>query len=92
MGMSTHVVGFRPADGKWLKMKSIWQSCEDAGVKIPEEVSKFFDHESPGDKPGMEVNIEDAVSEWSDLDSDGHEIDVSKLPEGVSFIRAYNSC
>lgn len=89
--MSTHVIGFRPADEKWNKMKAIWDSCESADIPIPKEVSRFFDDEDPGDKPGAEVKIDKAVTDWDCDCGEGYEIDVTKLPKDVQFIRFYNS-
>ncbi len=89
MSMSTHVVGFRPADAKWKEMKTIWEMCERAKIKIPDEVQKFFNGEAPGDKPGQEVEIN--VKGWSDDSRQGYELDLTKLPKDVRFIRFYNS-
>ena len=72
-------------------MKKAWESCENAGVPIPKDVLDFFDHNPPGDKPGMTVQIDDAVSGWGDGEREGYEVDVSKLPAEVSVIRFYNS-
>ena len=92
MGMSTHVVGFRPADEEWKRMKAAYDSCVAAKVGIPDAVYNFFDGESPGDKPGMEVDIRQAVMEWSDgISRQGYEIDLSKLPANVKVLRLYNS-
>lgn len=65
MGMSTHVVGFRPPDEQWKKMKVAWEACEDAGAEIPAAVLQFFGDEEPGDRPGMEVSLGDACVEYS---------------------------
>jgi hypothetical protein len=93
MGMSTHVIGFRPADEQWRKMKAVWDGCEAAGVEVPFEVDRFFQGEAPGDKPGMEVDIKIALQQWDDGNyRSGFELDVTKLPEGVRFIRFYNAC
>jgi hypothetical protein len=93
MGMTTHIVGYRSADDKWEKMKTIYNLCEEALIEVPEEVYQFFDYKRPGDKPGMEVEIEDheSVSEWSDVGKSGYEIDVELLPKDVKVIRVYNS-
>ncbi len=91
MSMSTHAVGFKPADEKWNQMKAIWDMCERNLVTVPDEVSDFFDGESPGDKPGMEVPLGGAIREYSDANYDGYEIDISKLPADVRFLRVYNS-
>jgi len=89
--MSTHVVGFKPADAKWKKMKAVWDACEDAGTLIPESVEEFFGNEPPGDRPGMTVDIEKAVTAWGDECSTGYEVDVTKLPKDVTVIRFFNS-
>ena len=91
MSMSTHIVGFRPADEKWNKMKATWLACENAGVPIPKEVEAFFDHEAPGDKPGAEVEIKAAMREWKDEYRQGFEVDIMKLPPDVKVLRFYNS-
>jgi hypothetical protein len=91
MSISTHVVGFRPPDAHYLKMAKVWHTCEEAGVEPPAEVSKYFDHVEP-DPAGMEVDIAKAVTEWTDGDMcQGYEIDVTKLPKGVTIIRSYTS-
>lgn len=91
MGMSTHVVGFRPPDEKWNRMKAAWQSCQAAGVPPPKEVSQFFEDIDPGDRPGAEVDLGDACQEYSAEMIRGYEIDISKLPKDVRIIRVYNS-
>lgn len=91
MSMSIYVVGFRPADAKWKKMKHIYDACVTAGVSIPEEVDKFFDNESPGDKPGKEIGIDTAVTEYNAEMCEGFEVDITKLPSDVKIIRFYNS-
>lgn len=65
MSMSTHVVGFRPADEKWEQMKTIWLACTKAGIGAPEEVLDFFKHEDPIGKPGIEISIDNALKEWA---------------------------
>lgn len=88
MSMSTHVIGFKPPDAKWKKMKEVWDACDKAGVEAPKEVSEFFNWEAP-DENGVEVELD--AAEWSDEGREGYEIEVSKLPKGVTVIRFYNS-
>jgi hypothetical protein len=57
--MSTYVIGFRPPDAKWLKMKEVYDACEAAGISIPDEVDDFFNGEPP-DEAGVRVDLEDA--------------------------------
>ena len=90
MGMSTHVVGFRPPDEKWQKMAAIWAACETAGVEPPDEVADFFNHESP-DPRGIEVAV--PITEWNDPDGGrvGYEVAISDIPSNVTHLRFYNS-
>lgn len=84
-----YVVGFRPADEKWLKMKVVWDACKLAKVPPPEEVIEFFGDEYPGDKPGQELQIKGAYKEWSGDEGTGYEIDIKKLPQDVNIVRVY---
>jgi len=90
MGMSTHIVGFRPPDEKWKAMKAIWDACRKADVSVPREVDDFFNGEVP-DPAGVEVPLKEAVRDWGDESRDGFEVDVTKLPKDVTIIRFYNS-
>lgn len=90
MGMSTRCVGFRPADELWKRMKTIWDTCDDAGVAVPSEVEAFFASVPPGDKPGQEIPLGDAATQYRGEEAEGYEIDVTKLPPGVQIIRVYN--
>ena len=88
MGMDTHVVGFIPPDETWLKMKAVWDACQEAGIPAPEEVEDFFGGEAP-DPEGREVDI--PVREWSADSASGYEVEVADLPANVKIIRFYNS-
>ncbi len=92
MSMSYHIVGFRPPDAKWHKMKAAWEACDAAGLRIPAEVAEFFGHEDP-DESGVEVEIEDteSVTEYRAEMREGFEVDVTKLPPDVKIIRFFNS-
>jgi len=100
MGMSTYVVGFKPPDEKWRKMKAVWDACAAAKVELPEDVSAFFGEEAP-DPAGVRVELSDifvkgkrtthaCCREWRDDAGEGYEIDVKKLPPDVTVIRFYN--
>jgi hypothetical protein len=95
MGMSTHVVGFKPPDEKWQKMFAALQACAAAGVDVPDEVERFFEYDEP-DPTGVRVPEKTliaagAVAEWSDQYRQGFEINVAKLPKDVTVVRVYNS-
>lgn len=91
MGMSTYVVGFKPADAKWKKMKAVWDACDEAKIEVPDSVEKYFDGVYPGDAPGMTVAINTAIREWGDDGCSGYEVDLTKLPKDVTVIRFFNS-
>jgi hypothetical protein len=88
--MSSHVVGFRPPDADWLKMKLAYDSCEAAGVPVPDVVDKFFNCEPP-DELGVQVNLDSAATHWSADMQEGMEIELAKVPKSVTHIRFYNS-
>lgn len=90
MSMSMHVVGYKPADETWTKMKAAWDACCAAGVDSPKSVSAFFDGEYPGDAPGKDVDIIGlGAKPWNSGYSAGYEVDITALPEGVRFVRFY---
>jgi len=92
MGMSTHVVGFKPADEKWKAMKAIWDACVAAKVAPPAEVDRFFGGVMP-DPAGVEVDQRalTGLREWRNDYAEGYEVDVKQLPPDVTVIRFYNS-
>jgi hypothetical protein len=96
MGMSTHVVGIKPPDATWKKMKKVWDTCKDAGVDPPDQVRNFFGDESP-DEAGVVVEERElqqvgALKECRPHESaQGYEVDLRKLPPDIKIIRFYNS-
>ena len=95
MGMSTHVVGIKPPDAEWRRMKKVWDACKEAGISAPGEVYEFFEGEAPDDVGVLvdEDKLGKAVEEYnSDSDpSSGFEVDLTKLPKDVKKIRFYNA-
>ncbi len=95
MGMSTHVIGFKPPDEKWKKMKAIYDSCNAAGVSVPREVYEFFNNDTPTEE-GVAVSEKDlvkagAVKAYRDDMKDGYDIFTDKLDPDIKIIRVYNS-
>lgn len=94
MSMSTHVYGLKLPDDKWKQMKAVWDACGAAGVGLPSSVEKFFQHETPDEKGWQLINLDQhpSVSTYTDEDmTSGFEVDVTKLPAGVTTIRFINS-
>ena len=91
MSMSTHLVGIKPPDDDWLKMKAVWDACEAAGIAVPEDVEKFFDYTEP-DPAGVVVDLDRGrAREWRAEDREGYELDIADLPAGVKTVRFYNA-
>lgn len=90
MGMSTHVIAFRPPDEKWRRMKAIYDACVAGDIEIPVEVDDFFNDKHP-DENGVEVDIDEILEKWSDESRSGYQIEISKLPKGITILRFYNS-
>lgn len=82
------MIGFRPPDAKWRKMKDVYDACVLAGVEVPDEVAEFFENGEP-DPRGVEVELE--AQEWQDDMRQGFEIAIKDLPKDVTHIRFYNS-
>lgn len=88
--MGMHVIGIRPPDGKWLKMKAVWDACVAAGVSPPAAVEEFFCERTP-DPRGVIVNIRGAVTQYHTDAHEGFEVQIEALPADVKIIRFYNS-
>lgn len=97
MGMSTSVVGIRPADEHFKKMLAAYEACVAAGTEPPETVRAFFNDETPDPKGvvlrlgGMYSGNDPSVTVYHDDSSEGLEIDLSKLPKDIKIIRFINS-
>jgi hypothetical protein len=87
-----HIVGLRPPNDKWKKMKAIYDSCVAGEVPIPKAVEDFFNGEPP-DATGVKVPLPGHISvkAWRDDSAEGIEVDVTMLPKGVTILRFYNS-
>ena len=91
--MSTYVYGIKPPDATFNAMLAVHKACEKAKVQPPDDVIDFFNDTEP-DPAGVLVNLEEvkgATKPWCDDMQEGIEIDLSKLPKGVTKIRFVNS-
>lgn len=93
MSMSICVTGVVPADDEYKKKVAAWKACKAAGVPTPSELDKFFNYETP-DELGMEMDLRrgECSKEYRNDYSEGYVVDVTKLPQGVRYIRLYISC
>ena len=93
MGMSTRVVGFKPSDAKWKKMKAVWDSCVAADVDPPDDVDTFFDGDDPNNSPGgvaVDLDKSKCVTAYRSGDAEGFDVDITKLPKDVTILRFTN--
>ena len=88
MSMSTHVIGFKPPDEKWQKMKAAWDACKAAEIEPPDEVQRFFEYTEP-DPNGVEVKL--PLADWSRDGAKGVEVYLDQVSKDVKVIRFYNS-
>lgn len=98
MGMSTHIKAFIPdTDPEYQKHKFIVEACLDADVSLPKETSAYFGgYGRPGthmleEKLEIELKEGEHYVDWSDESSQGFEVDLTKLPPGVTKLRFYNN-
>lgn len=80
------VVGFRPPDERWTKMRLIWMMCKEANVEPPDEVQEFFDWTEP-DPQGVEVDVPHSEFENGAALSHGLEVHIESIPQGVTILR-----
>lgn len=96
--MSTSIKGFMPeTDLEFQKHKKILLMCIEAEVSLPKETAEYFDdNEAPElwmlDEK-LSINLKEGVhyNDYSNESSKGFEVDLSKLPKGVTKLRFTNS-
>lgn len=94
MSMSTYVVGLRSKDDPtYIKQLKVLNACLEAHIKnLPEETAKYFGSVYPEDVDPEEVlTVKMTKTEYRKDMTEGYEIKVSDIPEGVSVIRFVNS-
>lgn len=98
MGMSTHIRAFIPEnDPEYLKHKKVLLVCLESEVSLPKETAIYFGNIYPNKNmldEKLEIDLEEGIHYKKyngNYDEYGYEIDLTKLPDGVSKIRFYNS-
>lgn len=84
--MTMRVIGFRPPDERWTKMRHIWMVCKEVNMEPPDEVYEFFNWEEP-DPQGVEVDVPHSSYTNAAVLSEGLEINVESIPQGVKTLR-----
>lgn len=97
MGMSTHIQAFIPdTDLEFQKHKKILLMCIENAVSLPKETAEYFgneyaDEESLDTKLEIELKEDIHYKDFSEEGRQGFEVDLSKLPTGVTKLRFYNA-
>lgn len=95
MDMSTYIIGLRdPNSAHHKNMVAVRRACDAASVDWPKQVTAYFDEGEDDTEDGpLMVNLEKVADKWSeeDLMREGFELDIKKIPHGITKIRFYNS-
>jgi len=97
MGMSTHIQAFIPdTDAEFQKHKKILLMCSENDVSLPKETAEYFGSDSADEyllDEKLEIELKEDVhyKNWFDESSQGFEVDLTKLPKGVTKLRFYNN-
>ena len=99
MGMSTHIRAFMPdTDPEFNKHKKLALACDDANVSLPKETAEYFgcdvdDFYSDLIEEKLEIDLikDEHFVIYTDIMSEGYEVDLTRIPKGVTKLRFYNS-
>lgn len=97
MGMSTHIQGFIPdTDTDFKKHKKILLFCMEENVSLPKETAEYFGSDDAEEyliEEKLEIKLEEGVhyKEWMEDSSKGFEVDLTRLPKGVTKLRFFNT-
>lgn len=97
MSMSTNIRAFIPdTNPEFQKHKKILLLCAESGVSLPKETAEYFDSEDADEyllDEKLEIQLKKGVHyvEYHGDAAHGFEVDLLKLPDGVTKLRFYNS-
>ncbi len=97
MGMSTHIEAFMPdTDADFIKHKNVLLACREAGVSLPKETAGYFgsddtSNETLDERLIVPLQLSLDYVNYSEDDRHGFEVDLTRLPKGVTKLRFYNS-
>lgn len=90
MSMSAYVWGLKPVTEDYKKRLEIYKTCRELKINPPEEIRKYFEDDGEPCDEGIIVRLKDnVVRESSDANycREYYDVDLSKLPEGISKVR-----
>lgn len=97
MGMSTRLQAFIPdTDALYQKMKKVYLACQEAEIDLPLEAATYFGVSYPEDdalEQKLAVKLTEGihyVPYFAEM-TEGFEVDLDKLPKGVTKIRFTNN-
>ena len=94
--MRMYCFAVKSADETYRRKAEAFRACEAAGVSIPDDLAKFFNHEKP-DSTGTTQELgsdyakelHPSCTRYKANMEKGFEVDITKLPEGTRFVRFY---
>ncbi len=98
MSLSVHIEAFIPdTDKEFQKHKEILLVCLKNDVSLPPETAKYFGGSHPyksmlNEKLQIDLVKNVHFTTYNEIDGYGFDVDLLKLPDGVSKLRFYYSC
>ena|SRR3990172_2472156 len=96
MGSDMYLQAFIPdTDETYKKHKKVLIACNEADVDLPKETAEYFGYDYPemcALEEKLRVELQKGVhyEEYRDDGVEGFDIELKKLPQGVTKIRVYN--
>ena len=90
MGACLYVQGLKPITEDYKKRLDIYRSCRELKISPPEEIRKYFEDDGEPCDEGIIVYLKDDIIKKgisADYCREYLDVDLSKLPVGVSKIR-----
>lgn len=86
MSISLCISGITPPDDEYHQMEAIWDSCNAAGIDVPEKVLEYFNWKDPEAK-GIRRDIDECLTDCEEEYTRGYDIEIAKLDPNIRFIR-----
>lgn len=88
MSTSYTVKCIMPITADYQKRLAIYNNCRELKISPPEEIRKYFENECEPCNEGIILRLkDDVISSGGTMDSWHYDIDLSKLPAGVTKVR-----